>query len=387
MFLDQGTIGRVLTDGDVVGTGVPPVVESPSGSISRIQIGGDLLGDLSAPNGTILRVEVTGDIGSPASLVSISANGRFAFAGPIQLISASSIYADIDIPGDAQGQSELRRLETTGATSAGDFVGSLNVGYVGFCQPGDLGISILGDLDADIDLTSIADRDIIVGGTFLPGRFVRYGTRLGVNPDKPQCSGFTARFIVLAPQGLQGQVIVNASDTFGEWLDNVEIGTGAGQVILGPSQAQPDQAPFYDRLSADLGGGAVGVVPFNVHPRDSEPDLSATLATPPDEVRIRHYGPIYGDGTGQVLLIERSGDGGQTWSDVSNQFSVAVDTSPTTFSRLLVVTPKVGQAFQAASMYRFNARPALRCANVPGNPSVVYRCDNTSNNCYEFTIQ
>jgi len=72
---------------------------------------------------------------------------------------------------------------------------------------------------------------------------------------------------------------------------------------------------------------------------------------------------------------------------VSNQFSVAVDTSPTTFNRLLVVTPKVGQAFQAASMYRFNARPALRCANVPGNPSVVYRCDNTSNNCYEFTIQ
>ncbi len=77
--------------------------------------------------------------------------------------------------------------------------------------------------------------------------------------------------------GLHGQVIIDAANTTGQqrpashWTGEVRIGDGTGTpIVLSTSQLQPNQAPLYSRLPTDIGGGAVGLVPFAVHQASSD---------------------------------------------------------------------------------------------------------------------
>lgn len=47
-------------------------------------------------------------------------------------------------------------------------------------------------------------------------------------------------------------------------------------------------------LSSALGGGAVGLAPFNLHPTDCDPPHGASLEfDPTTTVYLRHYGPVF----------------------------------------------------------------------------------------------
>jgi hypothetical protein len=121
-------------------------------------------------------------------------------------------------------------------------------------------------------------------------------------------------------QGLHGQIILNASngDPTNLWEGDVVVGTTSPVTIAQnsahhPSQVQPDLAPFYERTSVDLGGGAIGLNPYHLYGTDSFPkNYTLTPATPPapavtvvstdfnvnntndaHPVNIRFYGPIF----------------------------------------------------------------------------------------------
>ena|GEM_PF-4054949 len=246
---------------------------------------GDMDGDVfitDEANGNIVDFVVdNGSLGSsldPDQFPTISLQGDIVQA----LVANNAIRANISA-------NTVRWIEAT----TGVMDGSLSVQNIldnpPVFGPDPAEIIAGGDLDADINVANNLDAGLVIdvsgsiGGLISLGGSLDGAINTGVN-------------------GLAGQVIVNANNGAGTW-------DPAADVTIGTTTLAP--VPDYVDLQGSIGNGAVGVVPFNVHPKDSEPDLSATVATPPAEVRIWHYGPIYGDGTGQVLLIERSGDGGR----------------------------------------------------------------------------
>ncbi|QOI99967.1 MAG: hypothetical protein HRU70_05495 [Phycisphaeraceae bacterium] len=114
------------------------------------------------------------------------------------------------------------------------------------------------------------------------------------------------RVIIRDPDGLQGQIVINHANVPGCRDNNRPLWTGRveiGGVTLAPDSSQPDQAPFYERPSHELGGGAVGVVPFSLYPTDHEEGQSPYILPQgrvnfggictPDGLRLRFYGPVY----------------------------------------------------------------------------------------------
>jgi hypothetical protein len=88
-------------------------------------------------------------------------------------------------------------------------------------------------------------------------------------------------------EGLHGQIIINASNTglpqAALWTGAVQVGETTGgcpllEISPTPSSAEWE-SPHYDGLSAALGGGAVGLVPFTLHGPNCTPPLDVT--TPP----------------------------------------------------------------------------------------------------------
>jgi|GEM_PF-5473144 len=115
------------------------------------------------------------------------------------------------------------------------------------------------------------------------------GLQLPRNPWWPKCSGVENRagqVIVRDAESLAGQVIVNATaSTLSPavlWSGQVHLGTVANDcpaLELSSAQSQPDLAPHYQRLSASLGGGAVGLVPFALHDEDCDPPADSAQAS------------------------------------------------------------------------------------------------------------
>lgn len=69
----------------------------------------------------------------------------------------------------------------------------------------------------------------------------------------------------------EGQIIANALNDSYAWTGEVRVGSGGGAIRLRPESSQPDQAPYYNRLPSELGGGSVGLVPFRLHDAACDP--------------------------------------------------------------------------------------------------------------------
>lgn len=138
--------------------------------------------------------------------------------------------------------------------------------------------------------------------------------------------------IGLPANGLVGQIIINASDTAGTWDGDITVGNTT-------------LAPNYPNTADSLGGGAAGLVPFDLHGEDSWPldggsvDLAgdATNAPSPNNaITVRHYGPVRFDGTGSPITVKgRIGDE-TNFRDLTCFFDVQVSPSD---DNVLIVTP------------------------------------------------
>lgn len=321
------------------------------GFIAGLLCDGTLHGSVSATS-WIGDFIAQGDIGSSSSPASVT------FGNYLSNMRADAIYAAIN-----GGSGFIERIETT----VGNITGSIAAARVDTDGSGTPGIYIAGDLDADVTISDVVYYPIRIGGDVSASSTISIGTALGVNGTL-KIGGDLDGDISIASGGLWGRIVVNESDSSHAWSGTVTVGSHA----LDSLQSQPNQAPYYNRLSSTLGGGAVGLVPFNLHGPDCLPEHNDTVLAPLASARVRHYGPITFS-SGMPVKVERQPQTSPpttTWTDVTAQFDAAISGSN---ARDLIVTPKSGYAFTAPAKYKITPgyeSVDLRCADVTGNPDV-----------------
>lgn len=161
---------------------------------------------------------------------------------------------------------------------------------------------------------------------------------------------------------MQGQIIINAGNGGGEWNGAISIDE---TTISGPN---------YTQTSAQLGGGAVGLAPFNYHATNCIPAHNSTVTSEPSTVTLSHYGPVekHGDQGGLEIKIQRHpiNISCASCEDVTDVFSWEYSSS----ERDIVITPDVGEAFEDG--YEYHITPirtgdtTLACVGVTGSPVV-----------------
>jgi hypothetical protein len=133
---------------------------------------------------------------------------------------------------------------------------------------------------------------------------------------------------------LEGQVIINANNSGGTWTGPVTVGS----ITLDAGLAQPNRAPYYQLSAADLGGGAVGLAPFQVHEESSNiandtyhfrPGFSSSADDLPMPILIRHYGPV-ALGAEPPIIEYRHPYSPTSWANASILYTVTRDSSDAT---------------------------------------------------------
>ncbi len=336
-------VNTINIDGDVVRGGV----YSQAGDITSIAIGGNVVSDTSVgirseiwSSGSIGVLQVDGDLDGRVGINGLSYNGEC-------FNITSNIFSDIDT------------LQIGGDFTGGRFmqVGSLN------------NLSVAGDFDVKININSVmADTSVYdIAGTM-----------------------DTDARIYLPSDGLEGQVIINSGDNGDSWDGNVYVNT-------------TPLSPDYTNLSDELGGGAVGVAPFNFHQRDTAPPANvnpdcdpyhhevktvpAIGDDPVPSVELEHYGPVYivNEGNeaaaGEHFIVEFKPDyqtGSPQWFDRSDQFVVTSAGTVSSPMRKIVITKSdsKGTGFHASGHWRITpVQNKVLCGDVDGNPPVEYYSD------------
>ncbi len=173
--------------------------------------------------------------------------------------------------------------------------------------------------------------------------------------------------ITLAANGLKAQIIINAANSGGSW--------SSGTVTVGSTALSP--MPNYTNTSASIGGGAVGVAPFDLHDNDCTPVNGASLAfSETTTVVLRHYGPVTWNTASDPVYIDWRETGTSTWTPLpAADFTVSAGSN----ARTIVVTALTEFDFKEGFDYRIkpvrDASPPsgytqLKCANVTGTPTV-----------------
>jgi hypothetical protein len=364
-----------------------------------------IYGDLVCSDGLIHSVATQGEIGTPTDPITISG------IGDTRLISTltGGIHANISIDGN------LRRVRNQGS----DWTGTAFVTRIDdTSNPSASGAGFMTEASSEVLVdvriledwrTAIQSSGLGSGALFQIGRDLDDSVYLQSVPSPimpPEAFQFAAL------DGLKGQIIVNAEMTGGDWNGSVQVNTGLNGsqplIDLSPASANADQiAPHYTILSHRLGGGAVGLAPFNFHQftgplpasradLDCNPYHTEFLAVGACEevtglthVDIEHYGPVFVRGATDQYRVEfrpAFTGGGATWTDVTGKFvvdtSFTATTEATAHRVVRLVAASGNQAnFAAAGWFRF--RPIVvdnggvmehqvRCAGVNGTPGVAY---------------
>lgn len=196
-----------------------------------------------------------------------------------------------------------------------------------------------------------------------------------------------------------------------EWNATAEVRVGAlnpsTMITLRPGLSVPeaDRAPYYKRISATLGGGAVGLAPFTLHDNDGMPtrrqlqavDCSLTRVTllPSDfnvggtntsvPVKMRFYGPLQVITTSDRVKIECAPLGAvenpcaaPAWQNVSSGFLVRLPTDPLVNDPRTIGLSRANNTTQiGAGLYRVTF-PGIGSSGVTGLPGVKVTkyCEN-----------
>lgn len=156
-----------------------------------------------------------------------------------------------------------------------------------------------------------------------------------------------------------------------------------------------NKAPYYQRLSSTIGGGWIGLAPFNFHAKESSPQHNAVVTEPVGTITLTHYGPVEAHGSGEAIAVEvRPLEAiNCDWLDITDDFTIYYPiTSP--YRTLTLVRDSGAPAYD---YHEYRIRPItgkLVCGDVTGNPDVGYHepggppsCGgNPEANCYRFGI-
>lgn len=344
--------------------------------IEDISVGGDIYADIIADPGgfTGPNVLLDGDwvegsliIGGSAGLRDIMING-----------SVGSSAESVDFWGDTIDLIDI----------GGDFWGRIGENDEGFTGHPDVElIDIGGDFNGSASMTLNSLDSMVIGGDFDAEMTVSSVLASTAIYDIAGEFASTAE-LTLPADGLEGQIIINTGNNSDPW---------DGEIVVGTTTLTNN----YTTLSAELGGGAVGRVPYNFHQRESaaptgiDPDCSPYMnqhvvvayvsPDPFDSVTIAHYGPVKvnnADGTYPLALdfrVEFKPDYNPTsWVGRSEDFEVdftqtGYDDASATRNVVIKATSSNKTGFKAAGRWRIrHLAGKVKCANVPGSPNVVY---------------
>ncbi|MFG0285637.1 MAG: hypothetical protein ACF8R7_14560 [Phycisphaerales bacterium JB039] len=221
---------------------------------------GDILNDITVEGGNLNAVLANeGQIGTSSDLISITADGSIG-----RIRAREGIWANIAVDGD------IGRIETTGAGS--DFNGSASGANLSEVVSGFADVEIVQDLSADLTFAGDVAADVKVGRSLMGD--------IDIDGD------------------LVDQIFINWADDSGSW---------SGDIFVGATTLSPKGA----YTQTGLGGGAVGLVPFDLHKQDCDPAYSGstwpTTTSSTIEIDLVHYGPIAHDGAGKPFQVERVG--------------------------------------------------------------------------------
>lgn len=369
--------GNIEVGGSVYADLLPQ--STSQGNVGRVTIDGDL-------NGSIITPATGGVISGPITIGGAQTNG---------IIETNAINGDVSITGNT------RRIRVRDAVLNGDLaVGSLNH------TPG-LGFplslhSLAGNLtcDGNVEQQIVLGRDwdhatddliCSIGGT-LKANNAGQDDRMLFIIDQAVFGGTTDT------TPLEHQIIINADNNGGRWDGDVALNWSEGvdqngnpitinEIRIGEGQSQPYEAPYYHALPAELGGGAIGLVPFNFHPKASLPENATVweVRGPRVQAIAEHYGPVYAPTSGVapvvIELADATGDLSleSTWSnDVTTDFTFTISNDANTLDRTLKIRPKSGEKWIDGRHYRIRPTSdanALACGSVAGNPDAVYVAD------------
>jgi hypothetical protein len=351
--------------GDV--TGLIQCRERLGGADSNLDmtVSGSVLGNLDVSYGAILGLDAVGSLGTSGTPITITTLKK------IESIVADEIHAAIETDADVF----VQYIETLGVASDGDFMGSLltkNLTCDG-CGAEPAGIVVAGDLLADLTFLVGVFEDITVAGEMTGtldvaedlSRFntisiggdltgnVAFGGEVGgtfvIEGDVDssiaiEMASLPATGVIIVGADLNGDIVM--TDTAG--LEGfITIGSSplattdpwGGDVVVGAYTI----GKYYTNPIAQLGGGAVGIVPdWGFHSGDCFPEGSSVCEASsfPDDstVIISHYGPI-DDTVYDDLPIERKPLAGGSWTDITSGFEFSFDAGG---PRDLLIDPTTG---------------------------------------------
>lgn len=188
----------------------------------------------------------------------------------------------------------------------------------------------------------------------------------------------SAAFISVGSAGLSGQVFINYANVSETWDQSAEVEVGT-ETLSGPA---------YSQTPAQIGGGAVGEVPFRLHEEACDP-IADTYADPIEEAVLRFYGPLtaltviyYTDINGKItgsltvppVKIERVPNGGGSTVEVQGNYEYELITTTAgkhlTGLRIWHDTQDVFESGYTYTITRSTATGRLQC-DTPGTPDVA----------------
>jgi hypothetical protein len=224
------------------------------------------------------------------------------WSGDHAATTAIELYAQVDALsiGSTRRNSAIWIKDWGSAVIAGNAFGDIHVPEV----PASLQLTIGGALGDEanpgFDLEDICGaRPWVMPGCELCFNYFRTGddedglSQRPRNPDYPVCTVGSqplyddrGQIRIAGEAGLHGQVTINAAVTGMAadllWSGAVQVGADASNCPLlevSPTPSSPEwESPHYDGLSAALGGGAIGLVPFALHRTDCDPPADADPA-------------------------------------------------------------------------------------------------------------
>jgi hypothetical protein len=365
-FGSSGGSGRVRS----------PIIIGGMDSGATIRVATNVEANIAATTGTLGDLLITGSLGTSTSPVTITAvNG-------IGRIQAMSVNGSVTSAGAGVGAVAV----------AGLWTGTLDAASVPLDAGGVPALSVGGWSGGTLRLRSaVAASTTLRVGTVSSNAAVEFPGGFG---GKLLIANSLSGSLSVPAGGLTGQVVINAGNSGGQWVGNVNV----GNATLSP-------APNYTNLPSSLGGGSVGVVRFGIHTTASTPSSPSPVPTAQlrafhagsAPIRIAYYGPITAQtgidpATGRARVAARVfyGTGDPTnpedirsgsITEVTSKFNVTV--SPTE-PRVLLVEPAPGVPLRVpgSSPTRFNYETIplstsdtsryVVVPNVPANPYWVY---------------
>ena len=318
-------IGDILLGGDLTDDIIAITPDNAARGITTVDAVGNIFGDIRAPLGRIAFIRADGDIGTAASPVLIEAKHHIR-----NISQALNLYADINARANG-GAGTISKIIVD------RFVGSLEARTMSTQPSG-------GKLRFNVEL----DATITFGESYT-----------GAN-----------RTIEVPLGGLTTQIIFNA--------DNIPAAVWDAPVKIG-FDGDPDQViltgPGYTNTAESLGGGSIGVAPFDLHDESCAPANGDTVqlkdADPDLQVKLRHYGPIVLNANAPLTIERRAACTADPFVLLpSTDFLYAVD--PADGNSLLVSGAPGADGFQPDYEYRLIATADLMCDQVAGNPPVSW---------------